>query len=95
MINLSGQLFDTCGPRYQRLLCDITTTLIVAKGQLISEQIYAVLNFPKIQRNIDRISALASKMGQIKKAKACYHPNYWLFIIWYKELPLSFWFDPF
>ena len=30
MINLSGQLFDTCGPRYQRLLCDITTTLTVA-----------------------------------------------------------------
>ena len=30
-----------------------------AKGQLISEQIYAILNFPKMQRNIARISALA------------------------------------
>ena len=30
------------------------------KGQLISEQIYAVLKFPKMQRNIARISALAS-----------------------------------
>ena len=39
------------------------------KGQLISEQIYAVLNFPKMQRNIARISALASKLGQIKKSK--------------------------
>jgi hypothetical protein len=67
MINLSGQLFDTCGPRYQRLLCDITTTLIVAKGQLISEQIYAVLNFPKIQRNNARISTLASKWVKLKK----------------------------
>ena len=46
-----------------------------SKGQLISEQIYAVLNFPKMQRNIARISALASKMGQIKKVKAHYHPN--------------------
>ena len=45
------------------------------KGQLISEQIYAVLNFPKMQRNIARISALASKMGQIKKVKAHYHPK--------------------
>ena len=35
-------------------------------GQLISEQFYAVLNFPKMQHNIARISALASKMGQIK-----------------------------
>ena len=29
------------------------------KGHLISEQIYAVLDFPKMQRNIARISALA------------------------------------
>ena len=41
----------------------------VAKGQLISEQIDAILNFPKMQRNVARISALASKMGQIKKIK--------------------------
>ena len=39
------------------------------KGQLISEQIYVVLNFPKMQQNITWISALASKMGQIKKSK--------------------------
>ena len=39
------------------------------KGQLISEQIYAVLNFPNMQQNIVRISALASKLGQIKKSK--------------------------
>ena len=44
-------------------------TLFFVKDQLISEQIYAVLNFPKLQRNIARISALASKMGQIKKSK--------------------------
>ena len=46
-----------------------------SEGQLISEQICGVLNFPKMQRNIARISALASKMGQIKKVKAHYHPN--------------------
>ena len=39
--------------------------LFYFKGQLISEQIHAVLNFPKMQRNIARISALASNMGQI------------------------------
>ena len=38
------------------------------KGQLISEQIDAVLNFPKMQRNIARISALASTMGKILKS---------------------------
>ena len=53
--------------------------LSATKGQLISEQIYAVLNFPKLQRNIARISALASKMGQIKKVEThC------------QKLPLSF-----
>ena len=36
---------------------------LVTKGQLISEQIYAVLNFPKMQRNIAMISSLASKKG--------------------------------
>jgi hypothetical protein len=45
------------------------------KGQLISKQIYPVLSFPKMQRNIARISALASKMDQIKKVKVHYHPN--------------------
>mgnify|MGYP006888878399 CR=1 FL=1 len=49
--------------------------MFVPKGQLISEQICGVLNFPKMQRNIARISALVSKMGQIKKEKAHYHPN--------------------
>ena len=48
--------------------------LDIAKGQLISEQIYAVLNFPKMQRNIARIF-LASEMGQIKKGKTSCHPN--------------------
>ena len=42
------------------------------KGQLISEQTDAVLNFPKMQRNIARISAPASKI----KVKAHYHPNW-------------------
>ena len=40
----------------------------MAKGQIISEQICGVLKvFQKKQRNIARISALVSKMGEIKK----------------------------
>ena len=42
------------------------------KGQIISEQICGVLKVSKKQRNIARISALASKMGQIKIMKALY-----------------------
>ena len=36
------------------------TFLQTVKGQLISEQIHAVLDFQKLQQNIARISALAS-----------------------------------
>ena len=39
------------------------------KGQIISEQICGVLNFTKKHRIIARISALASKMDQIKIQK--------------------------
>ena len=46
--------------------------LALLKGQLISEQIFGV---QKCNEIIARISALASKMGQIKKVKAHYHPN--------------------
>jgi hypothetical protein len=46
-----------------------------AKGHLISEQIYAVIIFSKMQQDIARISALASKMGQIKKVKAHHLPK--------------------
>ena len=49
--------------------------IFLTKGQLISGHICGVLNFQKMQRNIARISALVSKMGQIKKVKAHYHPN--------------------
>ena len=45
----------------------ISKTESSAKGQLISEQIFAVLNFSKMQQNIAKISALAFKMGQIKR----------------------------
>ena len=65
------------------------------KGQLISEQIYAVLNFPKMQRNITRISALASKMGQIKKIKAFYYIKWYIITNLHDNVPLSFLFDPF
>ena len=48
----------------------------ITKGQIISEQKCGVLNFPKCNEIIARISALASKMGQIKKIKAIFIPNY-------------------
>ena len=46
--------------------------IFVPKGEIISEGNFDVLNFPKNQKNIWRISALASKMGQIKKNKGPY-----------------------
>ena len=47
-------------------------TAAAAKGQIISEQNCGVLNFPKSNKIIVRISALASKMGQIKKSTLLY-----------------------
>ena len=47
----------------------------LTKGQIISEQICGVLDVPKMQQNIARISALLSKMGEIKKVKAHHHVN--------------------
>ena len=47
-----------------------------AKGQIISEQNYGVLNFPKKQRNYCKDFCLASQisqMGQIRKIKALYY----------------------
>ena len=48
----------------QSCICIRYLDIYYTKGQIISEQNCGVLNFPK------RISALASKMGQIKKMKA-------------------------
>ena len=42
----------------------------ICKGQIISEQNCGVLSFPKMRQNIAMISALATKMGQIRKIKA-------------------------
>ena len=53
---------------------DLQRARVTFKGQIISEQNCGVLNFPKMQRNIARVSALASKMGQIKKIKT-FHYN--------------------
>ena len=41
-----------------------------AKGQLISESLFCVIDFPKTQWKIWQISALDSKSGQINKVKA-------------------------
>ena len=48
-----------------------------------------------MQRNIARISALASKMGQIKKIKAFYYIKWYIITNLHDNVPLSFLFDPF
>ena len=48
---------------------------MLAKGQLIARAGMKVFIEPKTQRKYFCISALASKMGQIKKIIACYHTN--------------------
>ena len=61
-----------------------------SKGQLISEQICGALKFSKNATN-----ALATKMGQKRKIKAHYHENEWIYTIWYNQMTLFSWFDPF
>ena len=51
--------------------------------------------FPKMQRNIARISALASKMGQIKKIKSFDYIKWDIITNLHDNVPLSFLFDPF
>ena len=41
-----------------------------------------------MQRNIARISALASKMGQVKKTKAHYHKKWYVITNLHDNLPL-------
>ena len=50
------------------------------KGQLISEWNFGVFKSSKMWTFFWQISALASKMGQIKKITAQYHAIEWLFI---------------
>ena len=44
-----------------------------SKGQLISEWNFGVFKSPKKRTSFWQISALASKMGQIKNTKAVYY----------------------
>ena len=62
------------------------------KSQLISEQQsrFDVLNFPKKQQNYCKISALASKMGQIKKLKALYYIEWYLITNLHDNVPIIF-----
>ena len=66
-----------------------------SKGQIISEQKCDVLIFPKCNEIIARISALASKMGQIKKIKAFCYIKWYIITNLHNNVPLSFLFDPF
>ena len=64
--HVSDQLLPTL-PRQQKTY--------LHKGQIFSEGNCGALNFPKTNEINEKISALASKMGQIKKMKALYYIN--------------------
>ena len=61
-----------------------------SKGQIISEQNCGVLNFQKEQRNIARISALDSKICQIKKIKSFDYIKWYIITNLHDNVPLSF-----
>ena len=61
----------------------------------MSEQNCGFLNFPKSNEIIARMSALASKMGQIKKIKALYYTKWCIITNLHDNVPLSFLYDPF
>jgi len=73
------------------LLCIVPNS----KGQIISIQKCGVIQFPKCKEIIARISALAFKMGQIKKVKAFYHIEWYVITNLHDNGPISFLFDPF
>ena len=74
ILNVSDMITDNQEKTHGQAYRILKGESLLTKGQLISEQIYGVLNFPKMQRNITRISDIASKMGQSNKVKAHYHP---------------------
>ena len=61
------EMLNTPVPEIQRT--NLAATVLQLKGQIISEGNCGVLNFRKKIEIIIRISALASKMGQIKENK--------------------------
>ena len=69
------------------------------KGQKFSEQNCGVLNFPKNNKIIVRIIALASKIGQIKMIremiKALYHITSYIINNFCDNVHLFVLFDPF
>ena len=72
----------------------------VGKGQLISECLFDVLNFPKKQQKIWQISALESKKWSNDKIKAHYNDFDTKYVCandikYYKKVPLFSWFDHF
>ena len=67
--------------------CCVNDISVYLKGQLISERLFDVLNFPKKQR---KISALESKKWSNHKIKAHYNDFNTNYIIKYKKL-LLFW----
>ena len=66
---------------------DAELNLELDKVQIISEQNCGALNFPKGNRIIVRISALASKMGQIKKIKAYYYIKWYIITNLHDNVP--------
>ena len=52
--------------------CICTCGLFATKGQLISESLFGVLNFPKKQRKIQQISALETKNWSKQQSKGTF-----------------------
>ena len=70
-------------------------SIFLVKGQIISEQNCVSQIFQKSNEINVRISALASKMGQIKEIKALYYIKWYIITNLHDDVPLSFLFDPF
>ena len=67
----------------------------ICKGQLISERLFDILNFPKNQWKIWQISALEYKKWLNHKIKATNYLQIILDITYYRKVPLFCWFDHF
>ena len=70
-------------------------SIFLVKGQIISEQNCVSQIFQKSNEINVRISALASKMGQIKEIKTLCYIKWYIITNLHDDVPLSFLFDPF
>ena len=82
--------------KIELLILLIHLNCIITKGQIISEQICGVLNFPKMQRNYckDFCPSLYHGSNQ-KKTKALYYIKWYIITNLHDNVPLFFLFGSF